>query len=681
MRTRSSAKKSKDESFNRAVDEKQQLVTPELGDVVELLDHSFARSLYHDIASDSAIDSFLKKSRSYSLTHRRWKLPRNCAKLFDSDFYTPFFNVVSSIVKHFWSDATTQGTRLVVDSHTTDLQHCEADSQSHYSRPSLVIKAEGPSFRLPRIIAGADSLEIGFSNISSCIEIQLEGEESPVSEQLVHVAIYARQLFIHQPNRQFVRVLVLTGQYLRLFHFDSSGVQYTPLLNIHTNPHTFVRLVLGLSSPNESDIGLDTSIQWRVENGRKVSGTLKTRGADDTEVVYPLRNVEPLFRRSNICGRRTTCWSISDPFSGEEFIVKDSWRSHDRTSECVYLREALGISGVAQMLSCESDRGQTAHLRGVRSAACSSDFENRINTRVVIKCYGDSIIKFTSATELLCALRDAIAGHMGLLKRGTLHRDVSIRNILTGRPGAEPGDRGILIDLDMAIHDTTDGISPLTDWRVGTTLYQSVMVLSSCGMPGPLAHDHLDDLESFLYVLTHIIHLYDPLGIFHSVVDPLRLWDGQEGQDAAGLKLGFLAVDSIPYSIASRWPEACVRVLNGFRAFLRSIVREKIRIIHKKPANATVVLKSLRSSAEDHYAHVLQLFDDGIAALEKGTAEDTAARCVTPASLAPVIPSMRPSTERSPLKRASDDYPDNQPAAKRTNSPCSPTSRSNFRSA
>ncbi|KAJ2930116.1 hypothetical protein H1R20_g6984, partial [Candolleomyces eurysporus] len=404
------------------------------------------------------------------------------------------------------------------------------------------------------MIAGTHSADIGFSNIS-CIEIQVEGEESPVSEQLVHIAIYARQLFIHQPNRRFVRVLVLTGQYLRLFHFDRSGVQYTPLLDIHTNPHTFVRLVLGLSSPNENDIGLDTSIQWRVENGRKVSGTLKTRGADDIEIIYPLHhNVEPFFRRPDICGRCTTCWSISDPVSREELIVKDSWRPHNRTSEYICLREALGISGVVQMLSYESDRGQTAHLRGFRSATCSSDFENRVNTRVVIKCYGDPVTKFTSATELLCALRDAIAAH--------------------------------------------------------------------------------------------IIHVYNHLGIFHSVPYPLNLWHKYEGHDAAGLKLGFLAVDSIPYSIASRWPEACVNVLYGFRAFLRSIIREKIRITHEKPANATAILKSLRSSAEDHYAHVLRLFDDGIAALEKAEAEDTATRCVTPAPLIPAVPSMRPSTER-----------------------------------
>jgi hypothetical protein len=87
----------------------------------------------------------------------------------------------------------------------------------------------------------------------------------------------------------------------------------------------------------------------------------------------------------------------------------------------------------------------------------------------------------------------------------------------------------------------------------------------------------------------------------------------------------------------------------------------------------------LRASAEDHYSHVLRLFDDGIAALEQAEAADT--------PLAPTVPSS-PST-RNPLKRASEDDLDDRPAAKRPNSPRvfrnprSPgsTTRSNIRSA
>jgi serine/threonine protein kinase len=38
-----------------------------------------------------------------------------------------------------------------------------------------------------------------------------------------------------------------------------------------------------------------------------------------------------------------------------------------------------------------------------------------------------------------------------LWKKGILHRDISINNILLGKEDAEPGNRGLVIDLDMAI--------------------------------------------------------------------------------------------------------------------------------------------------------------------------------------------------------------------------------------
>lgn len=224
---------------------------------------------------------------------------------------------------------------------------------------------------------------------------------------------FIRQIFIHQPNRRFVRILFLTGRRLRLFHFDRSGAQYTPSIGINDDPHTFVRLVLGLSSPKESDIGLDSSIQWRIENGRKVGGTLTTCASNNAEIVYPLLNVDPFFRRTDIRGRCTTCWQVSDPVSGEELLVKDSSRTGDRIPEVVHLQEALGIPGVVQMVSCVPDRGQTKELRGFQDVV-PTNFENRVETRIVMKCYGDSIANFTSAEQLLRALRDAIAGKFSI---------------------------------------------------------------------------------------------------------------------------------------------------------------------------------------------------------------------------------------------------------------------------
>jgi hypothetical protein len=192
MRTRSSAKRSQTASFEQVSDEQKQLVISELEEAIQLEDNTFTRSLYHNLACDSVINNFLKKSRSYSLTKRRWKLPQNYAKLVDSDVYAPVRNIVSSIVRHFWPAAAAQRLRQVVDTHATAIQHSDAEFSSHTSRPSIGIVAQGPSFQLPSIRPGSIPAKIGFSNIAACIEVQVDGEEIPVDEQLARAAINAR---------------------------------------------------------------------------------------------------------------------------------------------------------------------------------------------------------------------------------------------------------------------------------------------------------------------------------------------------------------------------------------------------------------------------------------------------------------------------------------------------------
>jgi hypothetical protein len=122
------------------------------------------------------------------------------------------------------------------------------------------------------------------------------------------------------------------------------------------------------------------------------------------------------------------------------------------------------------MVNCEADRCETRSLRGFGDDL-PKKFPNRIESRIVMKAYGTSVARYTSAKQLFCAIRDAIAGknycvfefsiqlkltrlltgHMELFKKGMLHRDVSPYNVLFGNPGAEPGYRGILIDFDISI--------------------------------------------------------------------------------------------------------------------------------------------------------------------------------------------------------------------------------------
>ncbi|KAJ2912010.1 hypothetical protein MD484_g8405, partial [Candolleomyces efflorescens] len=526
--------------------------------------------------------------------------------------------------------------------------------------PSLVIRAEGPSFQVPVAHFGRRLSKIGFSNVASCIEIQVEGPELPATEQLAQMAIYARQIFIHQPNRRFVRVLFVTGRRLRLFHFDRSGAQYTPPMDIDKDPKIFVRLIIGLSSPKESDLGLDSSIQWKIENGRKVGGTLTARGTNDAELIYPLLSVDPFFRRTDIRGRCTTCWRVSDPVNGEELLVKDSSRTFDGIPEVVHLQEALGIPGVVQMVTCDLDSGQTKELRGF--TVVPATFVNRVATRIVMKRCGDSIVRFASAKQLLCALRDAIAGHKEIFKKGSLHRDVSIQNVVLGKPGAEEGEMGILIDFDMATRRGEDGCHPPANWQIGIPLYQSRAVLSSKHLPRILPHDHLDDLESFLYILTHILYAYDRHGVLHQVDEMLTSWDRCDTYFAPYHKESFLTLPVDPHSVSERWPEALLDVLRDFKAFLLPFSDDKVNIMKGRCKDGPEILEAMKLNAESHYDEVIRLFNIGIAALKDEDDENPLHESPLPSRKA-----SQPMARLNPSKRRSDDYPDSQPVAKRLN--------------
>ncbi|KAF6765568.1 hypothetical protein DFP72DRAFT_1108396 [Ephemerocybe angulata] len=131
-------------------------------------------------------------------------------------------------------------------------------------------------------------------------------------------------------------------------------------------------------------------------------------------------------------------------------------------------------------------------------------FENRIFQRIITIRYGAPIDSFKSEREVLAALRDTIAAHEQLVNAGILHCDVSHGNILLGESNAPEGLCGILIDLDMAMEIMYDK-KPIDSLTVGTRYSQSQLLLRGRGLPFRPAHDYLNDLESFFWVLMHII--------------------------------------------------------------------------------------------------------------------------------------------------------------------------------
>ncbi|KAJ7645373.1 hypothetical protein B0H17DRAFT_450013 [Mycena rosella] len=333
------------------------------------------------------------------------------------------------------------------------------------------------------------------------------------------VGSYAREVFIQQSNRRFVYVTLMTSQIIRILRFDRAGCYYTQPIYYHKDSVSFVKFVLLLSSLNEELLGFGTSISW-IAGQRVMKMTppelfnhTKQRWEPNTaELIFTLAD-QPMFSRRTIRSRGTVCWIAKH--AGQEYVIKDYWRADGRAHESAFLKDFVGVKGVGQMFAFNDERDSIKAGRGfgeqeiMTSDAQSKCVLNRWFMRLVLPQYGDTLEKATSASHLLCAVRDIVRGHRdSLVLKGILHRDISFTNLLLSFHETH----GVVIDWDLAkemekvIQD--QGIDD--DSRTGTRAYQSVKVLNGSSDLGH--HDNMDDLESIFYVLYHVLFGHDTSG-------------------------------------------------------------------------------------------------------------------------------------------------------------------------
>ncbi|KAF9053342.1 hypothetical protein BJ165DRAFT_1400655 [Panaeolus papilionaceus] len=118
---------------------------------------------------------------------------------------------------------------------------------------------------------------------------------------------------------------------------------------------------------------------------------------------------------------------------------------------------------------------------------------------------GLPVSRFKNPLHFLHAFRDAVSGHQQLWNLGMLHRHVSVDSILLGKDGASEGDRGVLVDLDIATLN-----EEAKAHRTGARTFQSYMMFSKSERDlVQFPHDHLDDLESFLWLFVWITLHYE----------------------------------------------------------------------------------------------------------------------------------------------------------------------------
>ncbi|KAF6760813.1 hypothetical protein DFP72DRAFT_843094 [Ephemerocybe angulata] len=240
----------------RTTEEQKDALEDELGPIPKL-SADFLKSMYKDIKSDTVIKRFLTRSKLYSFKTKRWlDIPETIEK--EKELYEPFVKIISKILAGP-GRRTTKGTtkREVVDTHNIRFDH--HDDLENPTRPDISIMAVGPSFQKPPLKEGKERAKIGYCNVASVFDVKRDADNSD-REQARQLAGYNRQIYISQPNRKFACSAIMTETQVRAVHFDHSGAYMTEFVDIHKDPYTFVRLVLGLSSHNEEDVGPAASV-------------------------------------------------------------------------------------------------------------------------------------------------------------------------------------------------------------------------------------------------------------------------------------------------------------------------------------------------------------------------------------------------------------------------------------
>ncbi|POW14547.1 hypothetical protein PSHT_07357 [Puccinia striiformis] len=358
--------------------------------------------------------------------------------------------------------------------------------------------------------------------IDILVPFALKKHKSNPSRAAIALSKHVWGVFSKQPTRSFVLGLTLCGTSIQLWQFDRSGAIGSELIDVKANKENLNKLfilILSLLTCSEQDLGFDPTfidLDWQacVRNLESKKIQIITKHGTQELVIDRLN-----YRTAGICGRGTTCWEAHLPGDeSQKFLIKDSWQPEHQRAEGDMLRDVTekNVPHVARYY-----HHQDVHMAGRRVDIQShvrgginfetgqkidytdervpmpapKDFINRVHRRLVLKDVGQPIWTVDSPVRLLEALEDCIKGHQALFNAGILHRDISVNNLMIDNQTEDPDRKSFLIDLDMAVP------YPMTneedsDARIGTKECMSIGLLMKTN-----SHTHLDDLESFFWVL------------------------------------------------------------------------------------------------------------------------------------------------------------------------------------
>ncbi|KAF9552432.1 hypothetical protein CPC08DRAFT_728627 [Agrocybe pediades] len=560
----------------------QKLLAEELdGHKLEIpkLHEQVFNSVKQPLPTDSDISQYFMSSRLFR--GKGWVLPvdSESESLKENTLYGPLTDIIDDILIHFGYNSS----RSATNTHKSLIPH-----RSGYGSP--------------------DDKEDGTKALQSAPDIMVVGSETKPSEDGDEFYLDPRSQKINDKKSRYLkcvtpievkvnRDLSLT-KYLKQISVYARGGCYSELINIRHKPHTFVRIVLGVSSQDYEAVGFDTDIFWKgTSDFTTVQMVLPVTTASRGRVGSPPLPETASGVAEHVAGRLMTV----------VFLSKTTGALKAESRKVIFSKRQAALLMWRRWLRAE--RGLQLRPSEAVSQAYEAAFHNRIFFRVAFKHGGKSLTKFTSKEQVVYALRDAIKGHRDLWNRKILHRDISFNNILivTGNPES----RGTLIDLDMAVE------FPRSD--NGTRAFQSINILNSYHSSQRIAehvpHDYLDDLESFLYVFRWMVEGYSGPGKEVKPRPPHLLeWMHESPALAKACKASSYFLPPC-HLVQDYFGEPAQTLVDKYSKFLKDKISAKLHYYAGLDSDSEDDIQSLpdlQEAANQDYAAVIKMFDDAI---------------------------------------------------------------------
>ena len=238
-----------------------------------------------------------------------------------------------------------------------------------------------------------------------------------VSSALKASTEFVKRVFTEQPDWKHVMTAMLLHSKMCLALFNRAGVFVSKFFDIHDQPESFVRFVVGSVFMDYDNHGFDQSLRYsRPDDDGRMSVTFNGSQYIINTVLY----IEKCIR-----GRGTVCCEVWSVNTGEAYVIKDTHRrAHEVYGESNTMFALQGVPYVVQIVNSENKGYSTSNLRHlyamkewmrslrVDRLLCElhASGEERILTRILMYPAARQLSTFRCQKELLTVLTDAVSG-------------------------------------------------------------------------------------------------------------------------------------------------------------------------------------------------------------------------------------------------------------------------------